>query len=100
MQAAGRTRVVQAYVWITGIVTLFVFVQGGLIGAWLYKPAEDWILDTHGDVGSVIGFVAIVPFLLALRARFPRRPRAKSTPRRQAGAGDPMSRIDLPGPPA
>ena len=73
MQAAGRTRVVQAYVWLTGIVTLFLFVQGGLIGAWLYKPSEDWTLDAHGIVGSVIGFVAIVPFLLALRARFPRR---------------------------
>ena len=42
------------------------------MGAWLYKPAESWILDTHGTVGSVVGFVAIVPFLLALSARFPR----------------------------
>ena len=72
MQAAGRPRVALAYVWLTGIVTLSVFVQGGLIGAWLYRPAESWILETHGTVGSVVGYVAIVPFLLALRARFPR----------------------------
>ena len=72
MSTIGRPRVARAYIWLTALVTLFVFIQGGLIGAWLYKPAESWILDTHGTVGSVVGFVAIMPFLLALSARFPR----------------------------
>ena len=69
MQAAGRPRVALAYVWLTGIVTLSVFVQGGLIGAWLYNcpnPPKDtdgrredsgrgWVRELQGRWPGVMG---------------------------------------------
>ena len=41
MQAIGRPKIARAYVWLTGLVTAMVFVQGGLIASFLYKPIED-----------------------------------------------------------
>ena len=32
MSTIGRPRVARAYIWLTALVTLFVFIQGGLIG--------------------------------------------------------------------
>ena len=73
MATVGRPRVARAYVWLTGIVTAMIFAQGGLIGAYLYKSVPgSSALDAHGIVGTIAGFVAIVPFILALTARFPR----------------------------
>ena len=73
MQTNEMTALARAYVWLTGGVTAMIFVQAGLIGAFLYKPVVDSsALAAHEDVGFLVGFVAILPFLIAFRARFPR----------------------------
>jgi hypothetical protein len=73
MQTDEMTALTRAYIWLTVGVTAMIFVQAGLIGAFLYKPVTDSsALAAHGDVGVLVGFVAILPFLITLRARFPR----------------------------
>ena len=72
MQTIGRPRLAIAYTWITALLTLVVFVQGFLFGAFYSERNRDFI-DIHGLEGEFSGFIIVVVLIpLALAARFPR----------------------------
>ena len=72
MESIGRPRVALASVWLMGLVTAVVIVQGALFGAF-YSEGEKGFIGAHGIEGDLTGYISIVVLIpLAFAARFPK----------------------------
>ncbi len=69
----GRPQAAAVYVWLTGLATFEVVVQGFLFSGFYSKANRDW-LDVHGIAGELTGYVVVLLLIpLGFLAKFPQR---------------------------
>ena len=68
----GRRRLATIYMWLAGIATAEVVLQGFLFSGF-YGRGEQTFIDIHGYAGELTGYVLLVVLIpLGFLARFPR----------------------------